>query len=114
MNKNLNKALKNLKDVITNQTSFIVTKIVRFRDDKALSYRPLVKIGGKTFTLCMSRKEDNRLEVIFTDANDQYLYDSMGFNISSSINIPVEYKPEDIEEVISNAVAKLVFEYFCC
>jgi hypothetical protein len=99
-----------IKKTLDGQIEKIVTIIDHFRGDRCLTFRPLVRILGRNYTLCLHR-EDNFIEVMFTDERDNFLLDSFGLNMSGVLTIIPEDSTEEIQKKIEAEVQKLVVEF---
>lgn len=99
-----------IKKTLDGQIEKIVTIIDHFRGDRCLTFRPLVRILGRNYTLCLSH-EDNTIEVMFTDERDNFLLDSFGLNISGALTIVPEDSTEDVQKKIEAEVQKLAVEF---
>ena len=99
-----------IKKTLDGQIEKIVTIINHFRGDRCLTFRPLVRILGTNYTLCLSRK-DGFIEVMFTDERDNFLLDSFGLNMSGVLTIVPEDSTEEVQKKIEAEVQKIVVEF---
>lgn len=104
---------RKIKEVYNGQVEKIVSIIEKFRGDRALTYRPLVRILGTDYTLCLERTEENDIKVMFTDVNDNFLLDSYDLNMSSVFVIFSNYDHKKIFDGIQELTSQIVLEFIC-
>ncbi len=107
---NFNNTTRKIKETYRNQLEGIISRIERFRNDKALSVRLPIKVLGLKLTICLRRRND-QIEVMFTDENDNFLHDNFGLCISSTSVISNEDDFEKIFKVVSEEVSTLIEEF---
>lgn len=108
---NFNATTKKIKETYKNQLDGIVNTIEKFRGDRALTFRPLVKVLGMKLTMCLERTEENNIKVMFTDERDNFLLDHYDLNMSSVTVIFNEDDTEMIFKRISEQLSEIINEF---